>query len=73
MAEARRALFLTPESPYPTVGGGALRSASVLEYLARSFAVDAIVFRQPDDPRVSFPPGLAARVLTLDLSRHSRS
>jgi glycosyltransferase involved in cell wall biosynthesis len=73
MAEERRALFLTPESPYPTVGGGALRSASVLECLARSFSVDAIVFRQPDDPPAGFPPGLVDRVLTLELSRNSRN
>ena len=29
-----RAVFLAPEAPYPPAGGGALRSASLLQYLA---------------------------------------
>jgi glycosyltransferase involved in cell wall biosynthesis len=45
-----RALFLAPEAPYPARGGGPLRSASLLEYLARRFAVHLIVFCQPGDP-----------------------
>src|SRR4051794_13838880 len=44
------ALFLTPEAPYPIAGGGSLRSASLLEYLARRYDVDVIVFRQPGAP-----------------------
>ena len=44
------ALFLAPEAPYPIAGGGALRSASLLEYLARRYDVDVIVFRQPGAP-----------------------
>lgn len=74
--EARpSAIFFSAEAPYPPVGGGALRSASVLEYLAGRYAVDVIVFRQPGapDPRDSFPAGRARRVHVIDLPYHSRS
>ncbi len=67
----RRALFVTPEAPYPMVGGGALRAASLLEYLARSHSVDAIVFRAPD-AGIDFPSGLIDRLLAINLPRHSK-
>lgn len=38
------ALFLTPEAPYPMTGGGALRSASLLEWLMQHYAVDVVTF-----------------------------
>lgn len=68
------ALFLAPEAPYPPVGGGALRSAALLEYLARRYDVDVLVFREPGsaDPAAAFPPGLVRRAGTIDLTRHSR-
>ena len=44
------ALILAPEAPYPLAGGGALRSASLLQYLAQAHAVDLIVFRNPARP-----------------------
>ena len=68
------ALFLAPETPYPVEGGGALRSASLLEYLAGRYAVDVLVFRQPGaaDPRGHFPAGLARRLSVIDLPRHRR-
>jgi glycosyltransferase involved in cell wall biosynthesis len=67
-----RALFVTPEVPYPTRGGGALRSASLLEYLAKRYEVDVIVFREPgaEDPSRLFPPGTARRVHVLELPHH---
>ena len=67
-----RALFVVPEAPYPTRGGGALRSASLLEYLARRYDVDVIVFRQPgaEDPSRLFPHGTARRVHVLELPHH---
>ena len=70
-----RALFLSPEAPYPAIGGGALRSASLLEYLAAHYLVDVIVFREPSapDPRAAFPAGLVRDVQILDLAYHSRS
>ena len=54
-----RALFLSPEPPIPGSGGGGLRSASLLEYLAHRYAVHAIVFRQAGeaDPDLAIPPG----------------
>jgi polysaccharide biosynthesis protein PslH len=39
-----RALFLSPEPPFAGSGGGGLRSASLLEYLRRSYSVDVIDF-----------------------------
>ena len=63
------ALFLAPEAPYPIAGGGALRSASLLEYLTLRYEVDTIVFRQPGaaDPAALFPPGRVRRVTVIDL------
>jgi glycosyltransferase involved in cell wall biosynthesis len=74
-AEGRpRAVFLAPESPFPPSGGGALRSASLLHYLARNYDVDLIVFRQPDsaDPSREIPPGLCRRVSVINLPVHRR-
>ena len=72
MPETRRALFVAPESPYPLHGGGALRSASLVQYLAQSYLVYAIVFHTPGSP-VIFPPGCVNRLLTIELPRHSKS
>src|ERR1019366_2379954 len=68
------ALFLAPEAPCPIAGGGALRSASQLEYLGRHYDVDVIVFRQPGapDPASLFPIGLARRVTVLELPPNRR-
>jgi glycosyltransferase involved in cell wall biosynthesis len=69
------ALFLTPEPPYPSIGGGPLRSASLLEYLVQHYLVDVIVFRQPGqaDPRDVFPAQNVRELHVLDLPFHSRS
>jgi len=83
---ASPALFLSAEAPYPLAGGGAVRSASLLHYLARTREVDVIVFRQPGDPDPAaqapgvapsiLPPvrlaDVARRVTVIDLPRHSR-
>jgi glycosyltransferase involved in cell wall biosynthesis len=68
------ALFMTPEAPYPTVGGGALRSASLLEYLGRRYAIDVIVFREPGapDPSRFIPAPLVRQVHVVGLPYHSR-
>src|SRR5947209_7523812 len=71
MAERPRALILAPEAPYPMIGGGSLRAASLLEYLARSYSVDAVVFHQPHDT-VAFPPGRIDRLFAIELPRHSK-
>ena len=68
-----RALFLAPESPYPVIGGGALRAACVLEFLAQRYSVDAITFRdlgRPYDPQ--FPPGTVNRVTVINLPANSK-
>jgi len=70
-----RALFLVPEAPYPTYGGGAMRSASVLEYLAQRYDVDVIVFREPGapDPAPLFPAAARPRdTLVLALPAHRK-
>ena len=70
----RRALFLVPEAPYPTHGGGALRSASLLEYLAGRYDVDVIVFHEPGapDPVRSFPAGIAREMQVIELAAHRK-
>ena len=67
-------LILAPESPYPLVGGGALRTASVLEYFLSRAAVDIILFRQPGAPDpVDGLRGLNLNGLTvIDLPVNSR-
>ena len=72
-AERPRALLLAPEPPYPAAGGGPLRTACIFEYLARRFALDVIVFRQPGQPAAEFPPGQVKRLLCLELPRHGQS
>lgn len=71
----RRALFLCPEPPYPLMGGGAMRSASVLAWLAHRYdAVDAIFFWQPgnDDPLAAIPKKLIERARVLELPFHGK-
>ena len=67
-------LFLTPEVPYPVAGGGPLRSACLLEYLARRYVVDAVVFHEPRTPapEAEFPAGLVRDLLVLELPCHAR-
>src|SRR5438876_3154949 len=69
------ALFLCPEAPYPIAGGGALRSASILHYLASHYHVDLIVFRQPaaPDPRIHLPANLVRNITVIDLPHHDRT
>ena len=69
------ALFLTPEAPYPLAGGGALRTASLLEYVARRYETDVIVFREAGagDPSKQFPAGLARSVAVIELPAHRRT
>jgi glycosyltransferase involved in cell wall biosynthesis len=70
----RSALFISPEAPYPLAGGGAMRSASLLNFLAQDHAVDMVAFREPhaQDPRVSLPSGLVRRLDVVDLPPHGR-
>jgi polysaccharide biosynthesis protein PslH len=70
------ALLLAPESPYPLAGGGSLRTASLVEYLGRHYALDLIVFRQPGaaEPASVLPAGLVRQVtaIPLPVSRRGR-
>lgn len=68
------ALLLAPEAPYPAVGGGALRSASIVEYLGRRYDLDLIVFHEPSapDPVAAVPAGLIRSVHVVKLPRHSK-
>lgn len=68
------ALVLAPEAPFPMHGGGALRTASLLHYLARSYDVDLVVFEAPTQARAEehLPPGLIRRVMRIALPAHSR-
>ncbi len=73
-SDAAEVVVLSPEAPFPAVGGGALRTAALVHYFARRSPVDLILFRQPgdDDPSAAIPPGIAGRRLVLDLPHHSR-
>jgi glycosyltransferase involved in cell wall biosynthesis len=69
------ALLLAAETPYPLAGGGALRTASLLHYLAGRYDTDVVVFRQPgaEDPAKSIPPGLARRICMIELPPNRRT
>jgi glycosyltransferase involved in cell wall biosynthesis len=67
-------LILCPESPYPLAGGGALRSAALIEYLAGRYRLDAIAFRQPGtrNPEDTRLAEMAHRLLVVNLPAHGR-
>jgi polysaccharide biosynthesis protein PslH len=67
--------MLAPETPYPLAGGGALRTASLLHYLAEAHDVDLIVFRQPGAPHPAkhMPVGLVRHMTVIDLPAKSRT
>jgi glycosyltransferase involved in cell wall biosynthesis len=56
------------------IGGGAIRTASLLEYLAQRFSVHAIFFREPaaPHPAAAIPPGRASKIDIVDLPFHSK-
>ena len=68
------ALLMAPEAPYPLLGGGALRTASLLEHLGRHYALDLIVFQQPGaaEPASLLPAGLVRRVTVIPLPVNRR-
>src|SRR4051794_27203218 len=68
------ALILCPESPYPAEGGGPMRSACMVEYLASRYSLDVIAFREPGapDPRAAFPRGLVRSLEVIELPYHAR-
>lgn len=68
------ALILCPEAPYPVVGGGPLRTACMVEYLASRYELDVITFREPGapDPREAFPLASFRNFSVIDLPHHSK-
>jgi len=68
-------LMVSPEAPFPMVGGGATRTASLIEFLARRYHVDLILFAEAGapDPAIQIPPGTVRQVWTICLPRHSRT
>lgn len=68
------ALLIAPETPYPMRGGGAIRTASLLHYLAQRHTVDLLVFRQPGapNPADALPPALVHRLSVIDLPENGR-
>lgn len=68
------AVVLAPETPYPLAGGGALRTASIVHYLAQTRPVDLILFQQPGAPGPAgqIPAGLARRVSVIPLPATGR-
>ena len=75
LATRPSALFLAPEAPYPAIGGGSLRAASLVEFLARDHAVHLILFREPGapDPVPAIPAGRAAQVDVIELPYHAKT
>jgi polysaccharide biosynthesis protein PslH len=71
----RRALIVCPEPPYPLHGGGAFRTAAVLQYLARNYTLDAVFFSEVTrpDPRQALPAGLVHDSLLIGLPVHPRN
>ena len=56
-------------------GGGAFRTAAVLQYLARNYQLDAVFFSEETrpDPRAALPAGLVQDSLLIKLPVHPRS
>jgi glycosyltransferase involved in cell wall biosynthesis len=64
---------LAPEAPYPIVGGGPLRTASIIEYFRTRYSVHVVTFQEPGAPdlRPYFPPDVA--VNTIELPFHGKT
>ena len=69
----RTALLVCPECPYPMHGGGSIRTASILEYLAQNFDVDVVLFQEAGTSASDLPARLLRRVVTLPLPAHSKT
>jgi glycosyltransferase involved in cell wall biosynthesis len=66
MAGKPSALVLCPESPYPPVGGGPLRTASVIDYLSNRYDVELMIFQEDG---AEAPPGAT----TIPLRQHKKT
>jgi glycosyltransferase involved in cell wall biosynthesis len=63
--------MLSPEAPYPLNGGGAYRTASLLQYFARIASVDLIFISNTGEPAL-IPEGLVRRQKVIRLPHHRR-
>jgi glycosyltransferase involved in cell wall biosynthesis len=63
------ALVLAPEPPYPVAGGGAVRTASLCQFLATRYRLHLVTFGAVRN----IPEEFAAEVSWVDLPRHSKS
>ena len=72
--KAKSALLVCPEAPFPAIGGGALRTASLATYLGVHYALDLVLFREPGapDPEAALPAGLARSVFVIHLPAHRK-
>ncbi len=75
LGEGESTLLLSPEAPYPLAGGGPMRTASVLHFLAQRSPVHLITFSHPGAPAPgeALPAGLCTDVSTIPLPAHSRN
>lgn len=64
-------LLLMPEPPYPLVGGGAIRTASLLHYFARFAQVDVLQFSETGQA-APLPAGLVRSQQVIPLPHHNR-
>jgi glycosyltransferase involved in cell wall biosynthesis len=73
-AVSNRAVFLSPEPPYPLTGGGALRSASLLHFLAQRFRVHLLTYVEEGSPNPEpfLPKGLVDHITTIYLPSHDK-
>lgn len=74
-AASDRAVFLSPEPPYPLTGGGPLRSASLLHFLAQRFRVHLLTFVEEGSPNPEpfLPKGLVDNITTIYLPSHNKT
>ena len=70
-----KALILLPEAPYPAIGGGPLRTASIVGFLAASYELHAIHFRLAGDPDPAdaYPAGYLKASHSLELPQHAKA
>ena len=72
-AFSERAIFLSPEAPYPLGGGGSMRSASLLTFLANHMKIHLITFASDCSQNSPPSPGrdLITEVTRISLPQHS--
>jgi glycosyltransferase involved in cell wall biosynthesis len=64
-------LMLAPEPPYPLLGGGAYRTASLVHYFSRFADVDLIQISESGQPAL-LPPGLVRSQKVIALPPHGK-